>query len=307
MFASIALAATLSTSPSPDLGALKRQMDRLCRNFQGRIGYCVAELHTDRSIGLRQNERFPTASTIKTALMVEAICQIEEGKLNWTDKRPVPPMEGRQASQWAYHFKDGTTPDLDGWVNLMMSVSDNTATMLLRKWLGTLNVKKRMEGFGLQNTTVLGDVPAENEEMTRLRAMFGLGMTTPSEMNRLLKRMALGKLAGPAATDKMIRIMSKQYWDDFIGATVPPDVRYAGKVGAINRSRSDSAVVFCPNPYVLTIYTDSQKDQRWVAENEGNVILVKLATLVWDAFNPNRKYRLPKGSERYTPTGGGVD
>lgn len=291
--------------PSPaDLTPLKSKLDLVCRGFNGRMGYCLKILKTGETISFRGDERFPTASTIKTAVMMAAVQMIDEGKLKWSDKRAVPPMSGRQASMWAYHFKDGVAPDVDGWVNLMITVSDNTATMVLREWLGPENINERLAKLGLKNTKVLAN-GMRSESDQRLRGMFGLGMTTPIEMNRLLELIHLQKAASPAGCERMIRILGKQYWDDAIGAAVPPHIQVASKSGAINRSRSDTAIVYSSNPYILTIYTDSQKDQRWSSENEGDRALAKVGSLVWAFLHPGQPYAPPAGSEKFAPTGGG--
>lgn len=293
------------TPPKVDLVALDKQLDQICARFRGRMGYSLRVLKTGQRIGFRETERFPSASTIKTAVMVEAVNQVEEGKLKWSDKREVP--AAREASMWSYHFKDGTKPDLDGWVNLMVTVSDNTATMVTRDWLGTMNVSSRMQKLGLPNTKILGNAPPEEKMVRRLRTQFGMGMTTPAEMNQLLFLIYSGKAASPAGCEKMIRILGHQYWDDWIGSTVPPDWKVASKSGAITRSRSDTAIVYSDNPYILTIYTDNQKDQRWALDNEGDLALLKVARLVYAALHPHRPYSPPKGHEKFTPTGGGVE
>lgn len=292
---------------SPAVADLKRRMDKWCSEFQGRAGYSLCVIKSGERISFRGDERFPTASTIKTAVMMSAIHEIDEGRLKWTDKRPVPPMSGRQASMWSYWFKDGTKLDVDGWVNLMITVSDNTATMVMRDWLTCGTVNARMEELGLKNTKVLGQFPPDQVENVRLRGQFGLGVTTPNEMNKLLELIYRGKAASQAGCERAIRILSHQYWDDWIGSSAPPDVKVCSKSGAINRSRSDTAIVFSDNPYILTLYTDSQKDQRWTAENEGDRLMIRASREVWKALHPHRPYTPPPGSDKFAPTGGGVE
>lgn len=301
--ASLAMASVLPGH----LSALKQKLDAWCDRLEGRAGYCLLLLKTGERIDHRGDERFPTASTIKTSLMIQAIREVESGHMKWTDHRVVPPMSGRQASMWSYSFKDGTNVDLDGWVNLMITVSDNTATMVLRDWLTMDATNAMLDSFGLKNTRVLGTFRPEQTEMVRLRGQFGLGVTTPNEMNKLFELLYRGEIASEAGCEKAIRILSHQYWDDHIGTSAPLDVKVASKSGAINRSRSDTAIVFSDNPYILTIYTDSQKDQRWVPDNAGNVLLRRIADEVWNALHPHRPYSRPKGYEPFEPTGGGVE
>lgn len=298
--------------PSPSgedlLRKLEPTLDRKAQRFRGRLGYCVIDLRSGSSISHRGDERFPAASTIKTVLMIEAIRQIEEGKLRWTDKVPLPPVNQRQRSLWAYHLREGANLDIDGLVNLSMTVSDNTTSVMLGRLLGPNQIEQRMMGWGFPNTKWLSEPPADNLRLVRLRRTFAnMGMTTPVEMARLLEKLYRGQLASPAATDRMVRIMSRQYWDDWITGMIPKDVVVAGKVGALNRSRSDTAIVFGPRPYVLTIYTDHQTDRRWTVDNEGNLAIRAISSAVWNGMNPERPYQSPSGAEDWLPTGAGID
>lgn len=296
-------------APAPNLAALKRDLDTIAQRFGGRLGYYLKDLTDGRTIGFRQDERFPTASTIKTAVMVEAVRQVDAGKRKWTDKIPVPPRAertGNMQSMWSYYLQDGIAPDLDGWNNLMIGVSDNTATKVLGTTLGNASINASMTALGLPNTKFLAYAPAEDVTLRRLNRQFGMGMTTPREMNRLMELIATGRAASPAGCDRMLRILKRQYWDDAIGSSVPPSVAIANKTGAISRSRSDAAVVYGPRPYVLTLFTDHQKDRRWAADNEGDLTLARMAARVWRAMNPGVPGDRPAGAEKFAPTGGGV-
>lgn len=309
MLCTLVCAALLSgPHANPLLPPLKVRLDSVCRTFHGRIGYCVKLLDAGDSIENRGTETFPTASTIKTAVALEAVREIDEGTLAWTDKRPVPPMDGRQYSMWAYFFQDGTTLDIDGWVNLMLTVSDNTALMVLREWMTPDKVNARLEGLGLRSTKVLWDnFPPDEPNKIALRHNWGLGMTTPVEMNRLLELLYRHKAASRAGCDRLLRVLGHQYWDDYAGVTSPIDVMVASKSGAIDRSRSEAAIVYSSRPYILTIYTDDQKDQTWTPTNEGDVTIRKMCGIIWNGLNPNRPYSPPAGYEKFLPTGGGVD
>lgn len=299
---------TTASSPPPDLTPLRNRINKVAKSFQGRLGWHLKLLRTGQAIGYRDQERFPSASTIKTALMVEAMRQVEAGKLKWTDKFPLPPEKERNSSMWAAFLKEGLSIDVDGMVNLMMNVSDNTTTVMLGRILGPNNIERTLLSVGLKETAWTSSPPADNPRLVELRYLFqNMGVTTPAEMNRLLELIHLRKAASPAACEKMLRIMAHQYWDDFIAASVPPDVMVCAKVGALNRSRSDVAIVYGPEPYILSIYTDWQKDRRWVNENAGNEALRKISGIVWNGLNPKRPYSPPPGTPLWFPTGGGVE
>lgn len=312
LFSSLILGIGLPAAPAVEvdpLPQLKSRLDAMCSYFRGRAGYSLKMLDSGRQISYRGDERFPTASTIKTAVMLHVIREVEAGRMKWTDKRELPPKSKRlewDTSVYSYYLQDGLSLDLDGYVNLMISVSDNLATRVLREWLGTVNVNRSLTDLGFKDTLLLASAPKEETRLRRLGGQFGMGMTTPNEMNRMLEMFYRGTATSKAGSEKILRILQKQYWDDWIGVSVPPGVTAAMKSGAISRSRSDTAIVFAEKPYVLTIYTDSQKDQRWTTDNDGDTLLRQIAVLVWNSTQ-KRKYSPPKGSEKYLPTGGGLE
>lgn len=295
-------------APVSNLPGLKPKLDAVAQSFQGRLGYCAIDLTTGTVIGYRHEERYPSASTIKTVVMLELYKQVEEGKLKMTDKLEVPPVGKRNMSMWTAHLLEGTKVDLDGLTQLMMNVSDNTATVMLANHVGVENIEKRMLGWGFENTACTINVPTSNERLVRLRKSFAnMGVTSPYEMAQILKMIHEGKAASPEACEKMIRIMSSQYWDDFIDWSVPNDVVIASKVGALQRSRSDSAIVYGPRPYIITVYTDNAKDRRWEWDTEGHTAIRKIGEILWNGMNPERPYFAKPASQKWAPTGGGVE
>ncbi|MFM9874020.1 MAG: serine hydrolase [Fimbriimonadaceae bacterium] len=301
-------ALVLLNSKTSVLPNLKHQMDTVAKGFHGRLGYHLIDLQSGEAFGYRDSERYPSASTIKTVVMVEVFKQIEEGKLKWEDQLEVPPVGKRNDSMWTAHMLEGTKINLDGLTNLMMNVSDNTATVMLAGHVGVENIEKRMLNWGFKDTACTIRAPESNLRLSRLYTSYkNMGVTSPVEMAAILKKIYDGNAASPEACEKMIRIMSSQYWDDFLDWTVPSGVTIASKVGALERSRSDSAIVFGPRPYILTVYTDNAKDRSWGFHCEGHDAIRKLGSLAWNRLNPGMPY-YPKGtSEKYAPTGGGVE
>ncbi|MCE9558737.1 MAG: class A beta-lactamase-related serine hydrolase, partial [Armatimonadetes bacterium] len=248
--ATFLLATGACAQKAVNLKPLETELNSICKNFKGRMGYSLKLLNTGQQISFGGNDRFPSASTIKTGVALAALQMVDEGKMKWTDKHEILPKANREASMWAFYLPEKIKLDLDGWVNLMITVSDNTATMVTRDWIGTMEVNRRLEALGLKDTKILGNAPKPLKNIQRLRGMFGMGMTTPNEMNRLLELIYQKKAASPAACEKLMRILSHQYWDDWIGSSVPPGVTCCSKSGAITRSRSDTAIVFAPEgPY----------------------------------------------------------
>lgn len=287
---------------------LAERLDQVAERFHGRIGYYFKRLDNGQTVARDQDDLFPSASTIKTAVMVEVFRQVDSGKLSYTELLPVPPIGKRNMSMWTAHLVEGAKVNIEGLTQLMMSVSDNTATIMLANRVGVENIQKTMEGSGLPDTLCLINPPATNRRLTKLRGQFAnFGVTTPRQMATLLELIYKRKVASPAACDRMVRIMGEQYWNDYLMATVPPGVFVMGKVGALNRSRSDVILVTGDRPYVLAVYTDNQKDQSWGVDNEGHEAIRQIGTLVWNSLHPERLYKPTDADKMLFPTGAGVE
>lgn len=305
----VAVCALQAAPKATDLQALKPKLDAISKSFHGRLGYYVKRLDNGEEIGIRDTERFPSASTIKTAIMVECFRQIERGELAWDERLETPPADKRSESMWVAFLAEGVKINIDGLIHLMMNVSDNTATVMLADRVGINSIEQLMLSWGLRDTACTIHVDEkDNLRLYRLRQIFAnMGVTSPRDMGFLLEQIYRSKAASPAACQKMIRILSHQYWDDFLSYAIPPTVGVASKAGALNRSRSDSAIVFGPRPYIVTVYTDHQKDQRWEDDNEGNVAIRRISGLIWNHLHPERPYNPPPDARKWYPTGGGVE
>jgi beta-lactamase class A len=297
------LGAAASAAPKEPLATLKAALDGVADGFHGTLGYSLHHRTRGERIDRHGDEPFPTASTIKTAILCEALHQVETGKIRWTDAIPVQAgLTNREAGGPAYFFRDDASLPLPQWLDLMITLSDNTATINLRDRLGMANVNQWLADHGFLETKLLNGPEKAALGLLPLQQKYGLGMTTPNEMGRLLEMIRDGKAGTPAACDRMLRLLTHQYWDDDTASQIPPWVQIAHKTGAVDASRSDAALIFSPSgEYVLTIYTQDQHDQRWVNDNEGDVAIRALARLVWRHYHPADPWTPPPGAALLGP------
>ena len=306
--ATILIASQALAAASSDLSKLQTDLDEVCQAFHGKVGYCIVDLKSGKSVGRLQSEMFPSASTIKACVLYETLKQIELGKTTWETKLILPPPTQRSKSMWAAYLAPGINPNLDGLCNLMMNYSDNAATVAISDHVGLENIEKSMNALGMTNTACTIHVPASNPRLTKLRADFqNMGVTSPADMAKFLGLLYHNKLLTPASNERMIRMMSHEYWDDFVTGQIPPGVYVCSKVGALERSRSNIAIVYGDHPYILTIYTDNDADKTWTINTEAHVLIRTFSKKVWQWFNPKSRYSPPEGYEKLLPTGGGVE
>ncbi len=281
---------------------LKAKLDAICERFRGVMGYSLYHTRHQHRIHRLGDEIFPTASTIKTAIMAKAFEEIDAGRLNYNEAIPIQPDDVRDGAGLLQFYREKQSVPVKMLIHLMITVSDNTATAMLARRLGTVEVNRYLQRLGLKHTRLLMLHPPDDEELKALRDRWGMGMCTPNEMVELLDAIRTGRAGTPAACERMLRILAHQYYDDLIGSSVPPWVVAATKSGAINQSRSDTGIVFSPSGvYILAVYTREAEDTRWTPDNEGEVAIRAIAREVWRFYHPREKWQPPAGAERYMP------
>lgn len=292
-----------SAASAETMTELKAKMDKFADSFHGTLGYClISKAKPGETIGRNGDEPFPTASTIKTTIMCEVMHQIEQGKIKWTDSVQVQPMDDRQDGGFACYFQEGTKIPITQWVHLMITMSDNTATMLLREYVGQKNVNDWLAANGFKTTKLLNGKKCDELGLRPLQRQYGLGMTTPNEMARLIEMIYDGKAGSKASCDRMMRLLSHQYWDDYIGSQTPP-MHSANKTGFIGGTRADAAIVSSPKgDYILTIYIKNCSDRSWGINNEGDKAMRTLAQMVWRHFDPANTWSPPDDAMKLLPS-----
>src|SRR5688500_611024 len=108
----------------------KRIRDEVAQ-FKGKVSLFAKNLDTGTVYALGGDDRVPTASTIKLAIMVEAFARIDEGKAKWTDELTLTKEKKVGGAGILPEFTDGLRLTLRDGVTLMMVLSDNTATNLV--------------------------------------------------------------------------------------------------------------------------------------------------------------------------------
>src|SRR6476619_8091981 len=117
--------------------ALDDQVKPIVATFKGKVSLFAKNLDTGETYALNPDERVRTASTIKIAVMIEAFARVAEGKAKWTDEVVLTKEKKVSGSGILFELSDGLKLTLRDAVNLMMILSDNTATNLVLDVLTT--------------------------------------------------------------------------------------------------------------------------------------------------------------------------
>ena len=161
-------------------------------------------------------------------------------------------------------------------------MSDNTASLWLQSLAGGgKRINEILDSLGFENTRVNSRTPGRESN----RLQYGWGQTTPYEMASLFEKIYKKEIISDSSSEKMLRLLGRNYWDENAISQIPSSVFVAAKNGALNESRSETLLVMArKNPYVFSICTKNNKDKSWTENNEAWLVTRKISKLVWDRF-----------------------
>jgi beta-lactamase class A len=295
--ASACSAKTTPESPHPDPD-LQRQLETLAGEVRGVVGIYVRNLRTGQTAGVRADEAFPTASMIKVPILVGTFDAVAKGKLSFDQPLIYTDSLLYEGHDLIGALEDSATVPLAKLALLMITTSDNTASLWLQGLVGGATINEWLGEHGFDSTRVNSRVPGREDARSR----YGWGQTTPREIAELLLMIRQEKAVSPAASQEMYRHLTRIYWNAQALSQIPPYVQAASKQGAVDQSKSEVVLVNGPSgDYVFSVITKEQEDQRWMEDNEGYVLIRKVSALLWKTFEPEHPWSPAPGVEKFKP------
>ncbi|HEX8356662.1 MAG TPA: serine hydrolase [Segetibacter sp.] len=275
---------------------LTAQIETLVKDFNGQVGIFVQNLKTGKTAAINADTLFPTASMIKVSIQCGVMDKIEKGELQYNQNLLYRDSLLYAGVDILGSYKDSQQIELSKVAMLMITMSDNTASLWLQKLVGGDYINDWLQQNGFNSMRVNSRVPGRESA----RSIYGWGVTTPREMCRLFTLIRNGKAVSEAASERMLRNLGRIYWDDEGLSQIPPHVHAASKQGAVDASRSETILVNAPHgDYVFCIVTKNIKDQSWTPNNESSVLIKNLSALLWHYFEPKDKWKPAAGIEKY--------
>lgn len=283
---------------------MEQRILRDLHDFKGVMGIAATNLVTGEEIFVNADLQFPTASTIKIAVMLEAYHADSVGRLPLDTPLALRDADKVGGSGVLKDLHQGLQLTMRDLVQLMIVLSDNTATNMLVDRLGTAAIDERLASYGFRQTRLFRATFRDGraDVLPDLEREFGLGMTTPREMARLMALIARGKAVSADASASMLTTLKKQQDRSMIPRLLPLDnglevanktgtdqEKQPGRDGIRRHVRADAAVVAGPGiHYVIAIYARQVEDGRPGVENEAVTTGARISRLVYDHFAANR-------------------
>ncbi len=283
---------------NPDAAKLDGRVKARIDGFPGKVTLYAKNLETGVTYGMLPDEPVRTASTIKLAIMVECFEEAASGKLKWSEPLKVTDAEKVSGSGLVQDFTDGDTLPIRDMLDLMIVVSDNTATNLILNRIGGDAVNRRMAQLGLQQTRVMRKIRGDG---TNLKApsgftqegrkaeneRWGTGRSSPHEMVTILEKLYRGELVSKSASEEMIAVLKRQRDHDCIGRDMK-DVTIASKSGSLDHLRSDVGIVYSKRgPIAMAVTVEDIPQIDYTPDNPGDLLISALSEILVDGLASN--------------------
>src|SRR5437588_2858972 len=196
--------------PSPANGTndlfwkkLEARVDEIAEQFDGVMGVAIVDLTDDRAILKNADHVFPTASSIKIAILLELYRQEQQARGGTPGKAKLDDIYTFEAKNLVdgSQIMTGLTPGVTRLTNrdlaqFMVAVSDNAAANILIDRVGMQNVNATLRNLGLTKTML------RRKMMDIAAARRGdENVSTPQEMTRLLEAIYKGQALDHALSE----------------------------------------------------------------------------------------------------------
>ena len=304
----LAAATPLHAAPIDD------RLNAIAQVPAGKVGIAAIDVASGRTLAVNGAERFPMASTVKIAIAATYLWQVDAGKrslatmIAFDEKRRLA-SEG--IGQSLPH--PGISLSAANYIELMLTVSDNSATDTLLAQLGGPRVVERwliahhLEGIRIDRTIarlLLDDyglpVGADGDAVAALRAAEAMpaltpaqidsaaakfdadprDTATPSAMAQLLARIDRGDLLSARSRAFLLAVLSRTTTGpDRIKGGLPPGTPIAHKTGTLHGISDDVGLITLPDGrrVAIAVFT------RGIADGKARAaIIAEAARAIYD-------------------------
>ena len=267
---------------------LQLKVEETIKGFNGEIGVYIKNLKTGKIVAINADSVFPTASIVKIPILLGIMNKLQNGELNYHQQFIYKDSLLYEGEDILGSFKNNESIQLAKLLMLMLTTSDNTASLWLQSIAGTgTRINTILDSLGFVATRINSRTTGREE----LRNIYGWGQTSPKEMAALLEKIYRKEIFSDSICIQMMRLLGRNYWDEEGLSQIPPTIEVFSKNGAVNASRSEVMLVNAPhNPYLFCIITKNNKDQSWSSTNEAWMLTKKLSAMLWNYFEPGMKY-----------------
>jgi beta-lactamase class A len=235
-------------------------------------GIFVAQPSSGRFANLSGKEKFSAASLIKFPILVSLLAAVDRGEVKKETLLTVREDLVTGGSGFLQWRPKGAKISVEEAAQLMMIISDNTATNLLIDHLGGKNkLNRQFTDWGLTDTKI-------NNWLADLE---GTNTTSPYDLVYLMGRVDRGDILSKESRNWLINVMRHTRIRTLLPQGLPPGTLIAHKTGDIGVMVGDAGLVTTHDggSYLIGVQIARPRNDR-----RANLLIRKISKLVYDDF-----------------------
>lgn len=212
------------------------------------VALSVRLVGTVRSLAVNGDLPFPSASTIKVAILIALARAFDRGQLRPEDQVTLAQADKVGGSGVLNWLSDGLRLPLRDLAWLMIAISDNTASNILIDQVGKEAISEVLADTGARNSQLgrhfmapKGDQPGAKNEISA------------NDFLALLLAIVEDRAASPRQCEWMRSLLADQQVLDRLARDLPDDVTFAGKSGWYDDICHDGGLLTGPKGTVAIV------------------------------------------------------
>jgi beta-lactamase class A len=207
---------------------LRSKLPSISEAHPGTHGVVIFDPYSGKSASLNADQRFVAASLSKLYALLTLYRAVAMGELSLDDEITMRPSDvWAEGTGVLYRYPVGHTMTLRECAEFMIKESDNTAEVMLNRFLGEEEIEAQLRGIGARSTSYW--LP---------------NTTTPNDILLVLRAIADPSYTSPELSAEMLDIMTNTSFEDRLPQPLPVGHRVAHKIGSYESTFSDAGLVF---------------------------------------------------------------
>src|SRR5215218_5268855 len=212
---------------------LHSKLPGISQSHAGTHGVMVFDPYSGETASLNADRRFVAASLSKLYALLTLYRAASKGELSLDDEITMRPSD-----VWAYgtgvlykrpnKYPVGYTMTLRKCAKFMIKESDNTAELMLNRYLEEERIEAELHRIGADST----------------RYWHPINTTTPNDILLVLKNIADPYYTSPQLSAEMLELMTNTSFEDRLPGPLPEETRVSHKIGSYENTFSDAGIVF---------------------------------------------------------------
>lgn len=259
-------------------------------SYNGKMGIYIDDFKGNK-VEINTDEKFETASTIKTFILIDLFHQVHEGTKSLCDKLIYTHENKIDGSGVLQSLDFGVEMSVKNVATLMIIVSDNVATNMIIDYLGLDHINDTIKRYGFSDTELHNKIDFEKYDK--------LGTTTPHDYGKAFTMLHNRCLISEEASEQMIEILKMQHYNSMLTRFFPQyylsgddclasneeSISVASKSGSMNACRNDGGLVITPfGEYVIVLFNKDFYDSLYYADHESTIYGARVSRLVLDQY-----------------------